>query len=120
MVLAQLDQGTGMLEVANLGDAGLRVFRNGQVVLATTDQQYEFDMPYQMACREFVDMDYNTPADANTERFKVEVRFLGFINSTRTYALTIFKTILQDITLIRCYIYLGLHTHEVGYPSDMY
>jgi len=72
MVLAQLDQGTGMLEVANLGDAGLRVFRNGQVVLATTDQQYEFDMPYQMACREFVDMDYNTPADANAERFKVE------------------------------------------------
>uniref|UniRef100_A0A7S0QYV8 Protein phosphatase n=1 Tax=Pyramimonas obovata TaxID=1411642 RepID=A0A7S0QYV8_9CHLO len=72
MVLAQLRPETGVLEVANLGDAGLRVFRKGQLVMKTTDQQYEFDMPYQMACREFVDMDYNTPMDANNERFNVE------------------------------------------------
>jgi uncharacterized membrane protein YkvI len=34
--------------------------------------------------------------------------------------LTIFKTISWDVTLIRWYIYLGLYTHEVEWPSDMY
>jgi hypothetical protein len=34
--------------------------------------------------------------------------------------LTIFKTIPWNVTLIRWYIYLGLFTHEVGWPSDVY
>ena len=34
--------------------------------------QYEFDMPYQMACQEFVDIEYNKAKDGN--RMAVEVK----------------------------------------------
>jgi len=72
MVVARLDGETGTLDVCNLGDAGLRVLREGRVVATTQDQQYEFDMPYQMACQEFVDIEYNKAKDGN--RTAVEVK----------------------------------------------
>lgn len=34
--------------------------------------QYEFDMPYQMACQDFVDIEYNKAKDGN--RTAVEVK----------------------------------------------
>ena len=39
MVVARLDGETGTLDVCNLGDAGLRVLREGRVVATTQDQQ---------------------------------------------------------------------------------
>ena len=34
MVLAKMDGSTGVLDVCNLGDAGLRVIRNGKVIIS--------------------------------------------------------------------------------------
>jgi len=73
MVLARMDPVKSVLDVCNLGDAGLRIIRNGKVLKATQDQQYEFDMPYQMACQEFVDIEYNkAQLDSNSFTFLVQ------------------------------------------------
>jgi hypothetical protein len=70
-----------------------------------------------------------------SDSYYVLARFLGgFARSIATISivvrlyvklilipgLTIFKTIPWDVTLLRWYIYLGLYTHKVGWPSDMY
>ncbi|CAM6100715.1 unnamed protein product [Calypogeia fissa] len=39
----------GILHVANLGDCGLRIVRQGKVVYATIPQQHYFDCPYQLS-----------------------------------------------------------------------
>ncbi|CAM6088100.1 unnamed protein product [Calypogeia fissa] len=39
----------GILHVANLGDCGLRIVRQGKVVYATVPQQHYFDCPYQLS-----------------------------------------------------------------------
>jgi len=36
------------LNSINLGDSGLRVVRNGEIVLASIEQQHRFNMPYQL------------------------------------------------------------------------
>jgi serine/threonine protein phosphatase PrpC len=36
------------LEIANLGDSGVRIIRNGKVVFRTDSLQHEFNMPYQL------------------------------------------------------------------------
>eukprot|EP00798_Chlamydomonas_sp_ICE-L_P015914 gene15914-22048_t len=40
---------TGVLDVANLGDAGVRVIRGTKLAFSTTAQEHQFNMPYQMA-----------------------------------------------------------------------
>ncbi|KAL3701766.1 hypothetical protein R1sor_019788 [Riccia sorocarpa] len=47
-IVAILDE-RGTLHVANLGDCGLRLVRNGKVVYATRPQQHYFDCPYQFS-----------------------------------------------------------------------
>ncbi|BBN11828.1 protein phosphatase PTC7 [Marchantia polymorpha subsp. ruderalis] len=47
-IVAILDE-RGTLHVANLGDCGLRLIRNGKVVYATAPQQHYFDCPYQFS-----------------------------------------------------------------------
>jgi protein phosphatase PTC7 len=39
----------GVLHVANVGDCGLRIVRQGKVVYATAPQQHYFDCPYQLS-----------------------------------------------------------------------
>ena len=39
--LCALNQDRGTLEVANLGDSGLRVVRGGQVIFATRQQEHQ-------------------------------------------------------------------------------
>jgi protein phosphatase PTC7 len=39
----------GILHVANVGDCGLRIVRQGKVVYATAPQQHYFDCPYQLS-----------------------------------------------------------------------
>jgi protein phosphatase PTC7 len=36
------------LEIANLGDSGLRIIRDGQIMFATKALQHGFNMPYQL------------------------------------------------------------------------
>lgn len=42
------------LKVANLGDSGLMVLRDRQVVLRTQPQQHFFNCPFQMSCPELL------------------------------------------------------------------
>lgn len=42
------------LEVANLGDSGLRVIRDGEIVFATEALQHGFNMPFQLGSREII------------------------------------------------------------------
>ncbi|PNH08619.1 putative protein phosphatase 2C 26 [Tetrabaena socialis] len=39
----------GLLCIANLGDSGVRVVRRGALVLASSPQEHQFNMPYQLA-----------------------------------------------------------------------
>lgn len=52
MVCRMLDHET--LEVANLGDSGLRVVRDGEIVFATETLQHGFNMPFQLGCRDII------------------------------------------------------------------
>jgi len=47
--LASLDRATGELSIANLGDSGAMVIRDGQVVGASAPQQMGFNCPYQLS-----------------------------------------------------------------------
>jgi serine/threonine protein phosphatase PrpC len=50
-IVAILDR-SGTLDVANVGDCGLRNLRSGKVVFATSPQQHYFDCPYQFSSSE--------------------------------------------------------------------
>lgn len=52
----------GRLEVANLGDSGVRVVRNGQIVFASTAQQHMFNMPFQLSHPSIIE----SPDDADS------------------------------------------------------
>ena len=41
-------QNGGVLEIANLGDAGAMVARSGECIYRTASQQHEFNLPYQL------------------------------------------------------------------------
>ncbi|PNX76935.1 putative protein phosphatase 2C 26-like protein, partial [Trifolium pratense] len=47
VIIAMLEK-NGNLKIANVGDCGLRVIRNGQVIFSTTPQEHYFDCPYQL------------------------------------------------------------------------
>ena len=56
-----------LAQVASLGDSGMRVVRGGSVVFATSVQQHQFNMPYQLACPSMLP-DTDTAADAQVSQ----------------------------------------------------
>lgn len=63
VVLAALQPG-GKLHVANLGDCGVKVVRDGKIVYETQPQQHDFNLPYQLSHpRLFPDTDTADSAD---------------------------------------------------------
>jgi serine/threonine protein phosphatase PrpC len=63
VVLAAL-QPQGKLHVANLGDCGVKVVRDGKVLFETQPQQHDFNLPYQLSHpRLFPDTDTADSAD---------------------------------------------------------
>ncbi|KAI8467711.1 MAG: hypothetical protein J3K34DRAFT_460248 [Monoraphidium minutum] len=58
------------LHISNLGDCGVRVIRNGEIVLATQPQQHDFNLPFQLSHpRLFPETDIADSAD----RYVLEV-----------------------------------------------
>lgn len=53
---------SGKLEVANLGDSGVRVVRNGQIIFASAAQQHMFNMPFQLSHPSIIE----SPDDADS------------------------------------------------------
>jgi len=67
----RLDASAGELDVANLGDSGLLIIRNGQVAFKSPPLQHFFDCPYQFgAAPEFLE-DTDTADDAAVYRLAV-------------------------------------------------
>lgn len=63
MVIAAM-QPQGKLHVANLGDCGVKVVREGRVVFETKPQQHDFNLPYQLSHPQlFPDTDTADSAD---------------------------------------------------------
>lgn len=52
----------GRLEVANLGDSGVRVVRDGRVMFASAAQQHMFNMPFQLSHPSIIE----SPDDADS------------------------------------------------------
>ncbi|KAH7542766.1 hypothetical protein FEM48_Zijuj02G0109500 [Ziziphus jujuba var. spinosa] len=48
VILAMLER-NGILKIANVGDCGLRVIREGRTVFSTSPQEHSFDCPYQLS-----------------------------------------------------------------------
>lgn len=48
-VVVAMMEGNGTLKIANVGDCGLRVIREGQVAFTTCPQEHYFDCPYQLS-----------------------------------------------------------------------
>jgi protein phosphatase PTC7 len=61
-----LGRGDGQLDVANLGDSGLLLIRDGAVSFRTEAQQTRFNAPYQATLRPNGDVDDMTPLAAVT------------------------------------------------------
>ncbi|CAI0399468.1 unnamed protein product [Linum tenue] len=47
-IVAMLE-GNGMLKFANVGDCGLKLIREGQLIFSTSPQEHYFDCPYQFS-----------------------------------------------------------------------
>ncbi len=62
-----------LLSIANLGDSGCRVVRRGSMVLATSVQEHQFNMPYQMAHPDNLP-DTDTAEDAQVYQVREESR----------------------------------------------
>ncbi|TKY47207.1 phosphatase 2C 1 [Spatholobus suberectus] len=48
VIIAMLEK-NGTLKIANVGDCGLRVIRNGHVIFSTSPQEHYFDCPFQLS-----------------------------------------------------------------------
>ncbi|XP_010414294.1 PREDICTED: probable protein phosphatase 2C 26 isoform X1 [Camelina sativa] len=48
IILAMLEE-VGILKIGNVGDCGLKLLREGQIIFATTPQEHYFDCPYQLS-----------------------------------------------------------------------
>ncbi|XP_050289354.1 probable protein phosphatase 2C 26 isoform X1 [Quercus robur] len=48
VIVAMLER-NGILKIASVGDCGLRVIREGQIILSTFPQEHYFDCPYQLS-----------------------------------------------------------------------
>ncbi|XP_062086663.1 probable protein phosphatase 2C 26 isoform X1 [Humulus lupulus] len=48
-VIAAILERNGILKIANVGDCGLRVIREGRVVFSSIPQEHYFDCPYQLS-----------------------------------------------------------------------
>lgn len=48
VIVAMLER-NGILKIASVGDCGLRVIREGQIIFSTSPQEHYFDCPYQLS-----------------------------------------------------------------------
>ncbi|XP_031271844.1 probable protein phosphatase 2C 26 [Pistacia vera] len=48
VIVAMLER-NGILKIANIGDCGLRIIREGQIIFSSSPQEHYFDCPYQLS-----------------------------------------------------------------------
>ncbi|XP_021909921.1 probable protein phosphatase 2C 26 isoform X1 [Carica papaya] len=52
VIIAMLEE-NGIIKIANVGDCGLRVLREGHIIFSTSPQEHYFDCPYQLSSETF-------------------------------------------------------------------
>eukprot|EP00239_Pterosperma_sp_CCMP1384_P008813 CAMPEP_0197863642 /NCGR_PEP_ID=MMETSP1438-20131217/41264_1 /TAXON_ID=1461541 /ORGANISM="Pterosperma sp., Strain CCMP1384" /LENGTH=391 /DNA_ID=CAMNT_0043481615 /DNA_START=517 /DNA_END=1692 /DNA_ORIENTATION=- len=67
-VVGQMTPGSNTLTVANIGDSGFRVIREGKIIVESAAQQHFFDCPYQLC-----DMTRGDPSDSAADAQVYEV-----------------------------------------------
>ncbi|AES69552.1 putative protein-serine/threonine phosphatase [Medicago truncatula] len=75
VIVAMLEK-NGNLKIANVGDCGLRVIRNGQVIFSTSPQEHYFDCPYQLSS-ERVGQTYLDAMVSNVELMEGDTIVMG-------------------------------------------
>jgi len=72
VIVAAAGEG-GVVHVANLGDCGLRVVRDGACTFATTDMLHDYNTPYQLGRVEENEEEYYTDSPDEAELYDIEV-----------------------------------------------
>ncbi|KAL9320096.1 hypothetical protein ACSQ67_011935 [Phaseolus vulgaris] len=74
-IVAMLEK-NGTLRIANVGDCGLRLIRNGHVVFSTSPQEHYFDCPFQLSS-ERVGQTYLDAAVCNVKLMEGDIIVMG-------------------------------------------
>ncbi|XP_027933200.1 probable protein phosphatase 2C 26 isoform X2 [Vigna unguiculata] len=75
VIVAMLEK-NGTLRIANVGDCGLRLIRNGHVVFSTSPQEHYFDCPFQLSS-EGVGQTYLDAAVCNVQLMEGDTIVMG-------------------------------------------
>ncbi|XP_058781994.1 probable protein phosphatase 2C 26 isoform X2 [Vicia villosa] len=75
VIIAMLEK-NGNLKIANVGDCGLRVIRNGNVTFSTSPQEHYFDCPFQLSS-ERVGQTYLDAMVSNVELIEGDIIVMG-------------------------------------------
>ncbi|CAL5202602.1 unnamed protein product [Lathyrus oleraceus] len=75
VIIAMLEK-NGNLKIANVGDCGLRVIRNGIVTFSTSPQEHYFDCPFQLSS-ERVGQTYLDAMVSNVELMEGDIIVMG-------------------------------------------
>ncbi|KAJ2450676.1 hypothetical protein EV183_004129 [Coemansia sp. RSA 2336] len=81
------------LRVANLGDCGLTVVRQGDMVYRTEEQQHSFNFPYQLGTEPHAD----APSDAQVFRLKVQKGDIVVVGSDGVFDNLFDEDILEEV-----------------------
>ncbi|KAJ1873511.1 hypothetical protein LPJ55_002259 [Coemansia sp. RSA 990] len=81
------------LRVANLGDCGLTVVRQGDMVYRTEEQQHSFNFPYQLGTEAHAD----APSDAQVFRLKVQKGDVVVVGSDGVFDNLFDEDILEEV-----------------------
>ncbi|KAJ2083612.1 hypothetical protein H4R24_000670 [Coemansia sp. RSA 988] len=81
------------LRVANLGDCGLTVVRQGDMVYRTEEQQHSFNYPYQLGTEQHSD----TPSDAQVFRLKIQKGDIIIVGSDGVFDNLFDEDILEEV-----------------------
>ncbi|PIA18922.1 protein serine/threonine phosphatase 2C [Coemansia reversa NRRL 1564] len=81
------------LRVANLGDCGLTVVRQGDMVYRTEEQQHSFNYPYQLGTEQHSDM----PSDAQVFRLKIQKGDIIIVGSDGVFDNLFDEDILEEV-----------------------
>ncbi|KAJ2715627.1 hypothetical protein H4R19_001095 [Coemansia spiralis] len=83
------------LRVANLGDCGLTVVRQGDMVYRTEEQQHSFNYPYQLGTEPHSDK----PSDAQVFRLKIQKGDVIIVGSDGVFDNLFDEDILEEVSL---------------------
>ncbi|KAM1553024.1 hypothetical protein PS1_005800 [Malus domestica] len=75
VMIAMLER-DGILKIANVGDCGLRVIREGKIKFSTSPQEHYFDCPYQLSS-EIVGQTYQDAMVSNVEMMEGDTIVMG-------------------------------------------